>query len=354
MKKVAIVGAGRVGAACASLMTRVYNLGYEVHLIDTSPESLDSFRVTPESAVYKHLIQDQDLEQLLTSIAPWAVICSTPFHINVRVAGVCDHIGAHYIDFTEDVRVKQAVQQLAPKNSTFILQTGLAPGLVTQIGLHLVDQLVQDGGEPFSLDLRVGALPQSGDYALTWSTAGLVNEYSQPCEAISFGALQTLNPLEGHEEHIVDCGRTVLEAFNTSGGMGDASMYKGLEFVNYKTLRYPGHLEHIKRSLVPYMQQGLQRGIDRAEQLFNFTQQDVVHVYVYATATKGNKGIERSYYRMFMPAHGLTALELTTAGTGVAMLEILETGELGTGVVYGGSVSYELLRRTKMGTLLLD
>lgn len=351
MIKVVIVGAGRVGVACASLITQ--NLQYEVHLIDTNQESLSVAHETVGGFVTQHLVSDSDLEAKLYELDPWAVVCATPFQINIRIAGVCNDLGAHYLDFTEDVKVKEAVKALNPGNSTFVLQTGLAPGLISQIGLDLVEQLIVDGCEPFSLDLRVGALPQNGDYALTWSTAGLVNEYMQPCETIERGVKQVRQPLEGHEEHLVDCGRTKLEAFNTSGGMGDEDMYLGLEFVNYKTMRYPGHLELIKKELMPFAALGLQRGIERAEQIFNFTRQDVVHLYAKAVGAKGNRAHERSYYRAFMPAHGLTALELTTAGTGVAVLEVLEKNLYKPGIVYGGSIGYSLIQNTKVGSLFL-
>jgi hypothetical protein len=354
MRKIAIIGAGRVGVACASLITQ--NLEYEVHLIDTNPDALSVAQETVGGLVYQHLVGDEMLEAQIASIDPWAVICATPFHINIRVAGVCDTLGAHYIDFTEDVKVKNAVKALNPQNSAFILQTGLAPGLISQIGLHLNKQIIEDGCKPFSIELRVGALPQNGDYALTWSTAGLVNEYMQPCERIWRGRVSEVKPLEDHENLLVDCGRTTLEAFNTSGGMGDSSMYDAfdLEFVDYKTMRYPGHLEFVKENLVPYMQYGLDKGIERAEQIFNFTRQDVVHLFARAVGSRGSIGFERTYYKAFTPVFGLTALELTTAGTGVAMLELLEADKIAPGIVFGGAVPYEDIRATKVGSRFMD
>lgn len=352
MKKIIIVGAGRVGVACASLITD--NLKYEVHLIDTNSVSLSVAHEAVGGFVYMHLVSDSDLEAKLYELDPWAVICATPFHINIRVAPVCNDLGAHYLDFTEDVKVKEAIKALNPGNSVFVLQTGLAPGLISQIGLDLVKQLVADGCEPFSLDLRVGALPQNGDYALTWSTAGLVNEYMQSCETIERGVKRIREPLEDHEEILVDCGRTKLEAFNTSGGMGDESMYRDIKFVNYKTMRYPGHLEYIKQELIPYARIGLDAGIKRAEELFNFARQDVVHLFAVAVGSKRNRAYERSYYKAFMPNHDLTALELTTAGTGVALLEVLEKSLYKPGIVYGGSIPYNLILNTVVGSLFLD
>ena len=58
------------------------------------------------------------------------------------------------------------------------------------------------------MKLRVGALPQHPNnvlkYSLTWSTEGLINEYGNPCQAVSDGRLVEVAPLEGLEEIEID------------------------------------------------------------------------------------------------------------------------------------------------------
>ncbi len=72
--------------------------------------------------------------------------------------------------------------------------------------------------------LRVGALPRypsnALNYNLTWSTDGVINEYCEPCEAIVNGTLREVPPLEECEEFSLD--GVTYEAFNTSGGLGNA------------------------------------------------------------------------------------------------------------------------------------
>ena len=69
-------------------------------------------------------------------------------------------------------------------------QCGLAPGFISIIG-HARRESRSTNVE--ELRLRVGALtqfPTNGlKYNLTWSTAGLIHEYLQGCEAIVDGAL---------------------------------------------------------------------------------------------------------------------------------------------------------------------
>ena len=96
----------------------------------------------------------------------------------------------------------------------------------------------------------VGALPlfpsNALKYNLTWSTAGLINEYCNPCEAIYDGELREVLPLEGYEQFSLD--GVTYEAFNTSGGLGTlCETLKGkVDNLSYKTIRYPGHCELVK------------------------------------------------------------------------------------------------------------
>jgi saccharopine dehydrogenase-like NADP-dependent oxidoreductase len=52
-------------------------------------------------------------------------------------------------------------------------------------------------------------------YYLSWSSAGLINEYLQPCDALYQGEADHDPPLEGLEQIVID--GVTYEAFNTSG-----------------------------------------------------------------------------------------------------------------------------------------
>ena len=63
-------------------------------------------------------------------------------------------------------------------------QCGLAPGYIAIAGYEVARQFT----EIHELTLRVGALPQyptnALHYNVTWSTAGVVNEYCEPCNVM--------------------------------------------------------------------------------------------------------------------------------------------------------------------------
>ncbi len=125
-------------------------------------------------------------------------------------------------------------------------QCGLAPGFISIAAAELITHF----DELRAVKLRVGALPQHPNnvlkYSLTWSTEGLINEYGNPCQAISDGRLIEVAPLEGLEEIEID--GTLYEAFNTSGGLGSLAETHGahIESMNYKTMRYPGHCAQMR------------------------------------------------------------------------------------------------------------
>jgi lysine 6-dehydrogenase len=127
---------------------------------------------------------------------------------------------------------------------------GLAPGMVSV--------MVADGITRFdkvhSLKIRVGGLPQSPrpplNYQMVFSAEGLLNEYWEPCIILQDGKKKTVNPMTAVESLEFD-GIGELEAFYTSGGTSTLpDTYEGqIDFLDYKTIRYPGHCRLFKPML---------------------------------------------------------------------------------------------------------
>ena len=179
MKKVLILGAGKIGRMCAHLLQ--HSGDYAVTSLDNSAAHLEwvSKNVTGVKCVNGRF---DDIKALDANCAgQWAVVSCAPFHCNVLIAQKAKAHGAHYLDLTEDVAVtKQVIAMAQGANTAFIPQCGLAPGFITIAAWHLAkgfDKL-------HDLRLRVGALPRFPNnamkYNLTWSTEGLLNEYCQP------------------------------------------------------------------------------------------------------------------------------------------------------------------------------
>jgi saccharopine dehydrogenase-like NADP-dependent oxidoreductase len=242
--------------------------------------------------------------------------------------------GVHYLDLTEDVAATRRIKALAQDASTaFIPQCGLAPGFVSIAAAELARRFERLE----SLRLRVGALPlypsNALDYNLTWSTEGLINEYIQPCEAIVDGRRTEVAALEGLEHFSLDGVR--YEAFNTSGGLGTLceSFAGRVRELNYRSIRYPGHGQLMKALLQDLR---LRERPALLKEIFEHaipaTDQDVVVNFVTATGWRDGRLAQHSLSRRVLGrwsgSEPRSAIQITTAGSACAVLDLLAQGRL--------------------------
>jgi saccharopine dehydrogenase-like NADP-dependent oxidoreductase len=331
MRKVAVVGAGKIGSTVVDLL--VGSGSYEVVLIDQSAEALAEFAGRAHISTAALAIDNPaQLEGAMTGC--FAAVNCAPYHLTIAVARAAKAAGAHYLDLTEDVASSRVVRDLAADAATaFIPQCGLAPGFITIAAWDLIkhfDQL-------HDVRLRVGALPRypsnALNYNLTWSTDGVINEYCEPCEAIVNGALRETPAMEEREEFALD--GVTYEAFNTSGGLGTLchTLEGQVRNLNYKTIRYPGHAAIIK-ALLNDLNLRNRRDVlkDILENSVPATMQDVVIVFVTVSGMKKGHLMQETYVnKVFAQEVGgevKSAIQITTAGAICAVLDMLADGSL--------------------------
>ncbi|HWR81938.1 MAG TPA: saccharopine dehydrogenase C-terminal domain-containing protein [Candidatus Deferrimicrobium sp.] len=141
------------------------------------------------------------------------------------------------------VRTQLVMDAEAQKSDVIVVpDCGLAPGMVSILaadGIFRFDHVR-------SLKIRVGGLPQFPrpplNYQLVFSAEGLLNEYWEPCLILEQGQKKIVDPMTDVEQLNFD-GVGELEAFYTSGGVSTLpDTYAGMiDFIDYKTIRYPGH-----------------------------------------------------------------------------------------------------------------
>lgn len=350
MSTIAVIGVGRVGLAALKILAACYPEN-DLVAIDASLSAKDAvFESLPKGSVTFCMAPTKEvLEEVLVAHGADVVLCSTPFKVNIQVAELCVKHGMHYIDFTEDVAVTDAITRLAPTDVTFVPQTGLAPGLVGYVGLSLVEDLE---APPLSLDLRVGALAPiafgPSFYERTWSTDGLVNEYLKPARVKLEGNVVEIPSMTGHRELVIDGQR--FEEFVTSGGVGDIGAYDHIPSVCYKTLRHPDHLQWFQ-GLRVMVGPDHDRLVEAVERETTTTREDMV--VLLATAVDVNHR-RKSLAAFFLPNTelDLTALELTTAGTACGVVELLLCDALPKGVLTPRDIKLQDLRFTKAYNLI--
>lgn len=347
MKSIAVLGLGKVGTLAAQLLVdsdftvigvdmaaNPDNHNHEVRKIDVSDENALSA-----------LFGDVD-----------AVLSCLPFHLNIGVSNVAHASGIHYFDLTEDVPTTNHIRNLAKTSKGLMApQCGLAPGFVGIVGAHLIEQF----DECRSCRMRVGALPQNPTglmgYAFNWSAEGVVNEYLNDCEVIEEGERKMVSAMEWREKIFID--GLELEAFTTSGGLGTMceTYLDRVANMDYKTMRYPGHFD-----LMNFFFHELLMREDRqraGEILVNAkppVDQDIVFVHVAAEGYIDGKLSRREFVNGYKPlmiaGQSRTAIAWTTAGSVVAVIEMVREGTLpSTGFLKQEDIPLESLFATRTG-----
>ena len=352
MHRVLVLGAGKIGALICGLLAE--SGSYKVQLGDIDGAAAEAVvRAHETRNILAFALDATDAAALARHLAEHpvdGVVSSLPYYCNLGVAAAARKARIHYFDLTEDVDVTRSVRTLAAgAEQAFVPQCGLAPGFISIAAAELITHF----DALRAVKLRVGALPQHPNnvlkYSLTWSTEGLINEYGNPCQAVSDGRLLEVAPLEGLEEIEID--GTLYEAFNTSGGLGSLAETHGahIETMNYKTIRYPGHCQQM-RLLMNDLKLNHDRGTLKRilENAVPQTLQDVVIVYAAVTGTQDGQLREENYVNKIYPqviaGRLWSAIQVTTAAGITAVLDLVleQQGR------YSGFVAQEQFRLTEI------
>jgi saccharopine dehydrogenase-like NADP-dependent oxidoreductase len=349
--RIGVIGAGKIGGSIAALL-ETCGFCQEVCLADNRP--LDGLQALPKSS--NHVLDVKSATALEDFVRTCdAIVSAAPFYLNRRIAGVCAELDRSYFDLTEDVETTNHVRELSRgRQATFMPQCGLAPGAINIIASGLANSFKQTR----TVEMRVGALPLSASnqmkYYLSWSTAGLINEYCQFGEALIQGRRLITTPLDGLERLTID--GVEYEAFNTSGGAATmCETFDGkVNELSYKTLRYPGHRDLMKFLLFDLNLCQRQEVLTQIfDQEIPLTFNDVVVVYVNTVGSDGGSLLQRSFVKKIyagqVSGRALSAIQLSTAAGLVAVLELFAAKQLPSGFVSQESVSLAQFFETQWG-----
>ena len=306
--KIAIVGSGNIGWALRQLLKDDYDL--KQGDIEDGFDALDIEQV-------KDFLKGND-----------AVISAGPFKVNKNIAKVAADFGIAYFDLTEDVETTEYIKTLESK-SILMPQCGLAPGAINICAAGMMKEFDKVN----EVLMRVGALPRfttnEMSYYLSWSTNGLINEYCNEADAIYEGKPVKVMPLEGIEKIVIE-GES-FEAFNTSGGCATmCETYEDeVENLTYKTIRYPGHVSHMK---FLFNDLHLKKNKEILEKLFDKevprTKNDVIIFFVKVIGMIDGVLQEKTYLRKIYGNEKLSAIQLTTASGVCSVLKMYLDGKI--------------------------
>ena len=330
--KIGIVGSGNIGWALKQLL----NDDYDIKQGDIT----DGFAASDITQV-KEFLQGVD-----------AVISAGPFALNKNIAQVAAEESIGYFDLTEDVDTTDFIKSLKSE-SILMPQCGLAPGAINICAASMMEEF----DEVKEVLMRVGALPRfttnEMSYYLSWSTNGLINEYCNEADAIYEGKPVKVMPLEGSEKLVIE-GES-FEAFNTSGGCATMceTYANKVENLTYKTIRYPGHLNHMR---FLFNDLHLKKNKDILEKLFDKevprTKNDVIIFFVKVIGLIDGVLQEKTYLRKIYGNEKFSAIQLTTASGACSALKMHLDGKISSkGFIRQESLSWNDFTDNKFGNV---
>ena len=346
MKKIAVLGLGKVGRLAAELLNEASFdvVGYDMRI----PRAQVDFETR------KVDVQDEaEVEKILA--ASDAVLSCLPYSLNQAVAILAHKLGIHYFDLTEDVPTTQKIIELSETATSLMApQCGLAPGFVGIVGANLIEKF----DDCRACRMRVGALPQHPAglmaYAFNWSPEGVVNEYLNDCEVIEHGERKMVSSMEWRETIYIEGNR--LEAFTTSGGLGTmCDTYLGrVDNLDYKSMRYPGHMDLMNFFFHELLMRD-QREL-AGEILVNAkppVDDDVVYLHVSAEGHADGRLVRHEFVKAYKPielaGQERRAIAWTTAGSVVAVIEMVRDGALPKGFLKQESIPLDAFLQTETG-----
>ncbi len=333
MKKVLVVGAGRMGSAISYALIK---LGHYVIIHDIDTDSVGKAM----KAVGDKLEPKEHEDRFHGEDGLWddvdlsnrdAVISAATYTANLDIAKKCIDAKVPYFDLGGHIATSDMIHDMAKlKGGQVFTDLGLAPGLVNILGEFACDEMELIDDKPHTLKLRVGGLPSPYydmgllKYNLTWSVDGLINEYLDRCDVWFAGGHCKVDGLTDIEEVRFSNNR-VYEAFHTSGGLSHtlaSAKRRGLREANYKTLRYKGHAQQIA-----FLHEAVKGDRAKLAELIKATtvshEHDVVMIHVEVEGTH-NRLVKQYEIR---PKDGFTAMQRATAMSAVAAMNaVVDTG----------------------------
>ena len=242
-----VLGGGLQGSACAFDLLRQPDVE-SVVIADAHPERPRMIAAAEKRLQLLELDFTQEEQVRLAMEGKDVVLSAAPHLFNTDLTRLAIRSGCHYSDLGGNTEI--VFQQLAmgeraiDAGCTVIPDMGLAPGLTNVLAAEGIRRL--DRAD--DVRMYVGGLPVSPEpplyYQIVFSLEGAIDYLTSPSWIVSNGELAQQEPLTGVERLDFE-GLGTLEAFHSAGGASTLPwrFQNRLDYLAYKTLRYPGHAE---------------------------------------------------------------------------------------------------------------
>jgi len=352
-----VIGAGMMGRAIAYDLVNYSNFE-NITIVDKDRKTLKSAeKFLGNKDVSFDILNVEDKDDIRNIFQKYDVaISAIPYHFNYILTKIAIDTKTHFLDLGGNnsiVEKQRSLFKKAEENKVLIIpDCGLAPGLTSII--------VRDAVDFFDyveyIKIRVGGLPQKPippfNYQIVFSPNGLINEYVEDAIVLDHGKIVTKKSMTEVEEIRFPEPFGKLEAFITSGGCSTLP-YKfkdEIGYLDYKTIRYPGHCEKVKtfldfgigseKEILLGNQKIIPRNILINLLLSNIPKigKDVVLAKIFSKGIKDDKNVELDYTMIdfYDDKNYITAMMRTTGYPVSIIAQMIEDDTISGCGVFGG------------------
>lgn len=252
--KMLVLGAGLQG--CATAYDLLQNPAVtQVTIADLHPERLAAF-LAPYQGTARLQAVKLDVKDLSSVTALMrghtSVMSAIPYYFNAPMAACAVEAGCHFADLGGNTEIvfeqKKLHAAAAAKGLSIIPDCGLAPGMVNILAAEGIRRLDKTD----KVKIFVGGLPRHPEpplnYQIVYSLEGALDYYTTTSWILRGGKRTPVEALSELEPIVFPEPVGTLEAFHTAGGVSTMPFsYEGkVDVMEYKTLRYPGHVAIMK------------------------------------------------------------------------------------------------------------
>jgi len=241
LKKVGILGAGKVGRAMALDLAN----SFKVTSADISSQALASLKSSNSDILTEQLdlSKPESLERFIPNHD--IILNAVPGYMGYSVSKQVLEAKRNLVDISFMPEDFMQLDSLAKKNSvTAVMDAGIAPGVS-----HLLAGFANSKMKLENLVIYVGGLPKVRtwpfNYKAPYSLCDVLEEYTRPVTIRENGSTQVVEALSGLELIESETELGTLEAFYTDGLRSLLETMPHVSTMKEKTLRYPGHTEYI-------------------------------------------------------------------------------------------------------------
>ena len=238
MKKIVVLGAGRVGAAIALDLSKEH----EVTSVDYNREAL---RMLEKHSVKTYQTDLSDAQNVRNAVKSYdLVVSAVPGFMGFETLKTIIDAGKNVVDIAFFPENPFDLDALAKeKGVTVVVDAGVAPGMGNIIlGYHNARMKVE------RYECLVGGLPVVREwpyeYKAVFSPIDVIEEYIRPARYVQNGKLVVRDALSDTELVYFD-GIGTLESWN-SDGLRSLIDTMDIPDMIEKTLRYPGTVEYLR------------------------------------------------------------------------------------------------------------